>query len=307
MTSKSNTLICIVGPTAIGKTSISIRLAKAFNTEIISCDSRQFYREMKIGTAVPSDDELAQVKHHFIQHLSIFENYSVGNYEKEALNKINEIFETKNTLCLTGGSGLYQKAVLEGLDDFPVVDKSIREKLKATYKNEGIKPLQDQLEQLDPEYFKTVDIQNPHRLIRALEICIGTSKPFSLFINTKKTSNRNFTPIKIGLTADRAIVYERIEQRVDKMFDSGLLKEAQSLYEYRNLNALQTVGYKELFDHFDGKLSLEEAKSEIKKNTRRYAKRQLTWYRKQNDIKWFEYDANIDKIIGYIKTILPVK
>ncbi|WP_445159363.1 tRNA (adenosine(37)-N6)-dimethylallyltransferase MiaA [Mesohalobacter salilacus] len=307
MTNSNKTLVCIFGPTAIGKTRVSIEIAKAFNTEIISCDSRQFYKEMKIGTAVPSDKELAQVQHYFIQHLSIFDNYSVGDYEKDALKKINKIFQHKNILCLTGGSGLYQKAVLEGLDHFPEVDKNIRKKLNTIFENEGIKPLQDQLKRLDPEYFKTVDIQNPHRLIRALEICIGTSKSYSSFINTNKTSNRDFRPIKIGLTADRTIIYERIEQRVDNMFDNGLLKEAQSLYKYRNLNALQTVGYKELFEYFDGKLNFEEAKAEIKKNTRRYAKRQLTWYRKQKDINWFEYDTNVDKITDYIKTTLPVK
>ncbi len=300
-------LICILGPTAIGKTRVSIDIAKTLDTEIISCDSRQFYKEMKVGTAVPSQKELAQVEHHFIQHLSIFDDYSVGEFEKDALEKIDELFQTKNILCLTGGSGLYQKAILKGLDYFPKVDKNIRKKLNYTFENEGIKPLQEQLKQLDPEYFKTVDTQNPHRLIRALEICIGTSKPYSSFISTKKASNRQFKPIKIGLKADRAIVYERIEKRIDIMFDNGLLKEAQSLYEHRNLNALQTVGYKELFDYFDGKLNLEEAKSEIKKNTRRYAKRQLTWYRKQDDIEWFDYNTDINNIINYVKTTLPVK
>ncbi|MBS3738643.1 MAG: tRNA (adenosine(37)-N6)-dimethylallyltransferase MiaA [Psychroflexus sp.] len=302
-----NYLICILGPTAIGKTKVSIDIAKAFDTEIISCDSRQFYKEMQIGTAVPSEEELAQVQHHFIQHLSIFEDYSVGDYEKEALKKIDELFQNKNILCLTGGSGLYQKAVLKGLDYFPNVDKTIRKKLNATFENEGIKSLQEQLKRLDPEYYATVDTQNPHRLIRALEICIGTSKPYSSFINTNKNTNRDFKVIKIGLTADRKIIYKRIEQRVDIMFDNGLLKEAQSLYQYKNLNALQTVGYKELFEHFDGNLTLDEAKAEIKKNTRRYAKRQLTWYRKQDDIKWFGYDAEIDEILEYIKSLSIIK
>ena len=302
-----NYLICILGPTAIGKTKVSIDIAKAFGTEIISCDSRQFYKEMQIGTAVPSEEELAQVQHHFIQHLSIFEDYSVGDYEKEALKKIDELFQNKNILCLTGGSGLYQKAVLKGLDYFPNVDKTIRKKLNATFENEGIKSLQIQLKRLDPEYYATVDTQNPHRLIRALEICIGTSKPYSSFINTNKTTNRDFKVLKIGLTADRKVIYKRIEQRVDIMFDNGLLKEAQSLYQYKNLNALQTVGYKELFEHFDGNLTLDKAKAEIKKNTRRYAKRQLTWYRKQDDIKWFDYDAEIDEILEYIKSLSIIK
>lgn len=294
-------LICILGPTAIGKTSLSIDLAKAFDTQIISCDSRQFYKEMKIGTAVPSDKELAQAQHHFIQHLSIFEDYSVGDYERDALNQINQIFRSKNILCLTGGSGLYQKAVLEGLDHFPKVDKTIRKKLNTTFENEGINPLQDQLKRLDPEYFKTVDTQNPHRLIRALEICIGTSKPYSSFINTNKTLSRNFKALKIGLRADRKIIYERIEQRVDQMFENGLLEEAKKLHQYKELNALQTVGYKELFAYFEDKISLEKAKSEIKKNTRRYAKRQLTWYRKQDDIKWFDYDVEVDEILEHVK------
>lgn len=297
----SKHLINIIGPTAIGKTRISIEIAKALGTEIISCDSRQFYKEMQIGTAVPDKDELAQVKHHFIQHLSIFEDYSVGDYEKEALGVLNTLFKKHDMLCLTGGSGLYQKAVLEGLDYFPDVDKTIRAKLNKTYETQGLKPLQDQLIRLDPAYFKSVDQQNPHRLIRALEISIGTSKPYSSFINTNKKTVRNFNSIKIGLTAEREIIYNRIEQRVDNMFKEGLVEEAKSLYRHRQLNALQTVGYKELFEYFEGKISLEEAKSEIKKNTRRYAKRQLTWFRKQSDIKWFDYKVNVDEVIRYLK------
>lgn len=297
----SKHLINIIGPTAIGKTRISIEIAKALGTEIISCDSRQFYKEMQIGTAVPNKNELTQVKHHFIQHLSIFEDYSVGDYEKEALGVLNTLFKKHDMLCLTGGSGLYQKAVLEGLDYFPDVDKTIRAKLNKTYETQGLKPLQDQLIRLDPAYFKSVDQQNPHRLIRALEISIGTSKPYSSFINTNKKTVRNFNSIKIGLTAEREIIYNRIEQRVDNMFKEGLVEEAKSLYRHRQLNALQTVGYKELFEYFEGKISLEEAKSEIKKNTRRYAKRQLTWFRKQSDIKWFDYKVNVDEVIRYLK------
>lgn len=300
-------LVCVLGPTAIGKTSVSIDIAKALNTEILSCDSRQFYKEMKIGTAVPTDKELKQVQHHFIQFLSIFDQYSVGNYERDALHKINELFQTKDILCLTGGSGLYQKAVLEGLDYFPDVDENIRKKLNTVYKTEGIEKLQIQLEQLDPDYFKIVDIHNPHRIIRALEICIGTNKPYSYYINTDKKADRSFKALKIGLTADREIIYDRIEQRVENMFDHGLVEEVKSLYKYRDLNALQTVGYKELFDHFDGKISLEKAKDEIKKNTRRYAKRQLTWYRKQNDIRWYNYKADVNEILDDIKTTIPVK
>jgi tRNA dimethylallyltransferase len=287
----SKHLICILGPTAIGKTAVSIDLAKYFDTDIISCDSRQFYKEMSIGTAVPTDEELGHVRHHFIQHISIFDNYSVGDYEKDALAKINELFKCKDQLILTGGSGLYQKAVLEGLDHFPQVDKRIRRSLNETYQKQGLKPLQDQLKEKDPDYFEVVDQQNPHRLIRALEICIGTDQPFSSFINKNKQANRNFKVIKIGLTADRQVIYDRIESRVDKMFANGLLEEARSLYANRDLNALQTVGYKELFNHFDGSILLYNAKAAIKKNTRRYAKRQLTWLRnKDRDINWFSPD-----------------
>lgn len=287
----SKYLICILGPTAIGKTAVSIDLAKYFDTDIISCDSRQFYKEMSIGTAVPTDEELGHVRHHFIQHISIFDNYSVGDYEKDALAKISEIFKNRDTLFLTGGSGLYQKAVLEGLDYFPKVDKRIRRSLNETYQKQGLKPLQDQLKEKDPNYFELVDQQNPHRLIRALEICIGTDQPFSSFMNKNKKANRSFKVIKIGLTADRPVIYDRIEQRVDKMFADGLLEEARSLYAYRDLNALQTVGYKEVFDYLDGSISIDEAKAEIKKNTRRFAKRQLTWLRnKERDINWFSPD-----------------
>jgi len=296
-------LLSIIGPTAIGKTRVSITIAKALNTEIISCDSRQFYREMEIGTAVPSAEELAEVKHHFIQHISIFDDYSVGDYEKEALQKIDELFEKYDIVILTGGSGLYQKSVLEGLDAFPKVDESIRRKLNQIYENKGLKPLQHQLKQLDPDYYKVVDLRNPHRLIRALEICIETSKPYSSFLKSKKADNRNFQSIKIGLQAEREIIYKRIEQRVEQMFDAGLVEEAKKLHPYKHLNALQTVGYKELFAHFEGKISLEETKSEIKKNTRRFAKRQLTWYRKQDDIKWFSYDVKVDEILGYMKSV----
>ncbi len=304
---KSKTLISIVGPTAIGKTSISIGIAKALDTEIISCDSRQFYKEMRIGTAVPDKDELSAVKHHFIQHISIFEDYSVGQYEKEALELIEEKFKTHQTLILTGGSGLYQKAVLEGLDDFPKVEPSIREKLNDTLNTEGLEPLQLQLKKLDRDYYEKIDIQNPHRLIRALEICLGTGKPFSFFLNQQQQKPRAFTSLKIGLIAERPVIYERIEKRVDIMFEEGLAEEAKALEPYKHLNALQTVGYKELFLYFDGKISLDEAKAEIKKNTRRYAKRQLTWYRKQDDIKWFEYDTALENILKYLNKKIPTK
>jgi len=301
----SKYLICILGPTAIGKTSVSIDLAKYFHTDIISCDSRQFYKEMRIGTAVPTEEELKLARHHFIQHKSIFDDHSVGDYEKYALARINELFKRKDQLILTGGSGLYQKAVLEGLDHFPQVDKQIRRSLNETYQKQGLKPLQDQLKERDQDYYEVVDQQNPHRLIRALEICIATGLPFSSFINKNKQANRNFKVIKVGLTADRQVIYDRIEKRVDKMLADGLLEEARLLYAYRDVNALQTVGYKELFAHFDGNITLEDAKTAIKKNTRRYAKRQLTWLRnKDRDIKWFLSD-DISAMKKYINEKIP--
>jgi len=301
----SKYLICILGPTAIGKTSVSIDLAKYFHTDIISCDSRQFYKEMRIGTAVPTEEELKLARHHFIQHKSIFDDHSVGDYEKDALARINELFKRKDQLILTGGSGLYQKAVLEGLDHFPQVDKQIRRSLNETYQKQGLKPLQDQLKERDQDYYEVVDQQNPHRLIRALEICIATGLPFSSFINKNKQANRNFKVIKVGLTADRQVIYDRIEKRVDKMLADGLLEEARLLYAYRDVNALQTVGYKELFANFDGNITLEDAKTAIKKNTRRYAKRQLTWLRnKDRDIKWFLSD-DISAMKKYINEKIP--
>ena len=260
---------------------------------------------MRIGTAVPTEEELKQARHHFIQHKSIFDDHSVGDYEKDALARINELFKRKDQLILTGGSGLYQKAVLEGLDHFPQVDKQIRRSLNETYQKQGLKPLQDQLKERDPDYYQVVDQQNPHRLIRALEICIATGLPFSSFINKNKQANRNFKVIKIGLAADRQVIYDRIEKRVDKMLADGLLEEARLLYAYRDLNALQTVGYKELFDHFDGNITLEDAKTAIKKNTRRYAKRQLTWLRnKDRDIKWFLSD-DISAMKKYLNEKIP--
>lgn len=297
---KEKFLISVVGPTAIGKTSKSIGIAKSLNTEIISCDSRQFYKEMKIGTAVPNKEELDAVKHHFIQHISIFENYNVGDYEKDAVNLIEDKFKNHDYLCLTGGSGLYQKAVTEGLDYFPDVDKNIRIELNDLFLSKGIKHLQLKLKALDPAYYNNVDLQNPHRLIRALEICIGTSKPYSSFLKQEKSQKRNFNSLVIGLTAERKVIYQRIEKRVDHMIKTGLLEEAKSLYPHRNLNALQTVGYKEIFEYLDGHRSLENAIEEIKKNTRRYAKRQLTWYRKQDSIKWFNHDSDVKSILDYI-------
>lgn len=295
-------LIIITGPTAIGKTGLAVFIAKFLKTEIISFDSRQFYKEMKIGTAVPTDEERAEVPHHFIQNLSIHQDYTVGDFEKDALQKLEELFQKHDTVVMVGGSGMFEKAVTEGLDEFPEIDKSIREELNQEFENQGIEPLQNELQQVDPEYFEQVDINNPVRIIRALEIYRGTGKPFSSF-RKKQTAPRNFNLIKIGLELPREEIYERINRRVDLMMEEGLLEEVQSLYEFKHLNSLQTVGYKELFDYLDGKTELDFAVDEIKKNTRRYAKRQLTWYRKDENIKWFspfEKEEILDHILNHL-------
>ena len=291
-----NTLITIVGPTAIGKTALSIELAKHFNADIISCDSRQFYKEMTIGTAVPEKHELAAAKHHFIQNRSIFEDYNVGDFEKDALKKLDELFKKNAIQIMVGGSGLYVDAVLKGLDYFPKVDKTIREKLNKTLEEKGLNHLQNQLKALDIETYNNIAIDNPQRVIRALEICIGTETPYSTYKNKPKTK-RNFNSIKIGLTADRDIIYNRINQRVDLMMANGLLDEAKSLYEFKHLNALQTVGYRELFSFFNGEFDKDFAISEIKKNTRRFAKRQLTLFRKDGAIIWFDFKTSKNEIL----------
>lgn len=296
----TKTLISIVGPTAIGKTSLSVLLAKHFNTEIISADSRQFYKEMNIGTAVPSEDELKAAPHHFIQHKSIKEKYSVGDFEKDAIETINQIHKYNPVVVMVGGSGLYVDAVTKGLDDFPKIEASIRENLNQQLKNKGLESLQNQLKELDGRSYDNIAIENPHRVIRALEICIGTGKPFSYFL-TNKNKAREFKTIIIGLDAERELIYNRINQRVDIMIDNGLINEAKRLYRYRDLNALNTVGYKELFEFFDGNISLDFAISEIKKNTRRFAKRQLTWFRKNKEINWFDYTTNTNESINFLE------
>lgn len=296
-------LIAILGPTAIGKTALSVEIARYFDTEIISADSRQFFKEMNIGTAVPSGEELSAVPHHFIQHISVEEDYSVGDFERDAIQKIEMLFQQHQVLVMAGGSGLYVKAVTEGLDDFPEIDPEIRHKLIAHFKKDEIEWLQKKLEELDPEYYQHADIQNPHRLIRALEICIGTGKAFSSFLNKEKTK-RTFQTIKIGLTADREIIYDRINLRVDLMIENGLVDEARRLYSKKDLNALNTVGYKELFKYFDGEWPLDKAVAEIKKNTRRFAKRQLTWFRKDEEINWFDYKTDPEEIIEFLEKSL---
>lgn len=300
-------LICIVGPTGIGKTSLAVEIAKAFGTEIISADSRQFYKEMSIGTAVPSAEELQAVQHHFIQNKSIEENYSVGDFEKDALQLIEKKFNVCGsskkcfkTLVMVGGSGLYVDAVIRGLDEFPDISSGVREKLNQELKTEGIEFLQKKLAILDSKTFESIDLNNPHRLIRALEVCEATGTPYSKFLNNKK-QERNFQTLLIGLTADREKVYERINKRVDQMVEAGLVEEAKKLFPFRDNNALQTVGYRELFQFFEGNISEDEAISEIKKNTRRFAKRQGTWFRKNKEIQWFDNQTNPLEIIAFIK------
>lgn len=300
-------LITVIGPTAIGKTSLSILLATHYNCEIVSCDSRQFFKEMAIGTAVPSPIELAAVPHHFIQNKSIFENYTVGDFEKEAITKIEELFLTNDYVVLVGGSGLYVNAVLKGFDEFPEINPSVRTLVNANYEKLGITYLQEQLETLDSGYFEKIKLenpqtlQNPQRMMRFVEVCLGSGQPYSSFLNQKK-NKRGFTPILIGLEAERSIMYNRINQRVEIMVNEGLLKEAKNLYPNKELNALQTVGYRELFSYFDKEFSLEFAIEEIKKNTRRFAKRQLTWFKRDENTKWFDFETPFEKIIEYINS-----
>lgn len=296
----SKYLISVIGPTAIGKTSLSIKLAKYFDTEIISADSRQFFKEMHIGTAAPTQEELNQVRHHFIHHKSINKNYSVGAFEKDAIECLNELFKKHNIVIMVGGSGLYVDAIINGLDYFPDVDPKIRKRLNTTFELNGIKSLQKQLKELDNKAYNTIAIDNPHRVIRALEICLGTGKPYSSFLNKDKTP-RNFKTISVGLKADRDIIYERINKRVDIMMTNGLLDEVKRLKNFQHLNALNTVGYKELFKYLDGDWDLEFAVSEIKKNTRRFAKRQLTWFKKNEETLWFDYQTDINYIISEIQ------
>ncbi len=300
---KKKYVISVVGTTAIGKTTLGIKLANHFNAEIISADSRQFFKEMKIGTAVPSKAELAQAKHHFIQNISIFDNYSVGDFERDALQKITDLHKKSNVVILLGGSGLYVNTVLNGLDYFPKVAPEIRESLKAELDKNGLETLQKQLKELDPISYNTIAIENPQRLIRALEICIGSGKPYASFLNKDK-DKRNFIPIKIGLTAEREIIYDRINKRVDIMIREGLLGEAKKLLPNKNFNALQTVGYRELFQYFEGDFTLDFAISEIKKNTRRFAKRQTTWFKRDLETKWFLHDIDFKVISNYIESKL---
>lgn len=304
-----NYLITIIGPTAIGKTSLSIALAQHFGCDIISCDSRQFFKEMKIGTAVPTAAELAGAPHHFIQNKSIFENYTVGDFEKEAITKLDELFLKNNVQIMVGGSGLYVDAVVKGLDSFPDIAPEIRDEVRTTFEEKGLDYLQNTLKVLDAAYYELLlqnnpqTLQNPHRMMRFVEVCLGTGKPYSSFIN-KKENNRNFTPIVIGLEANREIMYRRINQRVDIMLNEGQLQEAERLFPNKELNALQTVGYRELFDYFEGKITLDFAIEEIKKNTRRFSKRQLTWFKRTENAIWYDYLTDRKEIIDNLQLII---
>lgn len=303
--STNNYLIIVVGPTAIGKTALSIQLAKHYNCDIVSCDSRQFYKEMTIGTAVPSTDEQKQANHHFIHNKSITENYNVGDYEKEVLPILDDLFLKNNIQIVVGGSGLYVDAILKGFDEFPEVSDVIKAEIDHNYEEKGFVYLQEKLQQLDPFYFDFLKTTNPQTLVnqqrmkRFIGVSIAANKPYSSFLNQEK-SKRNFTPILIGLEAPRDIMYDRINRRVDEMINNGLLLEAANLKDHQHLNALQTVGYRELFDFFDDKLSLPEAIDEIKKNTRRFAKRQITWFKREDKTKWFSYQTPIKTITTYI-------
>ncbi len=299
----TNTLVVIVGPTAIGKTSVSIKIAEALNTEIISADSRQIYSELSIGTAVPSEEELLRVPHHCIQTQSIYDYYNASMFEEEVLAILKSLFQNHTKIIMTGGSGLYIKAVCEGIDELPRIDMAVREQLIRKYETEGVESLRFMLRTVDPEYYKQADLRNPKRLLKALEVSVMTGKPYSSFLTNEK-KKRPFNILKIGLNMERALLYERINQRVDQMMKMGLEEEARSVYDVfkkKKLNALNTVGYKELFKYFDGVHSKETAIELIKRNTRRYARKQLTWFSKDTDINWFN-PGEIQQMIEFVET-----
>jgi tRNA dimethylallyltransferase len=286
-------LIVLLGPTGVGKTDLAVEFAAELGCDIISCDSRQFYREMSIGTAVPDNSQLKKARHHFIKFLSVQDYYSASRYETDVLNLLTEIFSKNNLVLLTGGSAMYIDAVCCGYDDIPDTDPGVRDKYNSMYLSEGIESLRVALKVLDPEHYGKVDLKNHKRIIRALEICESTGRPYSAFLKNDRKS-RDFRILKIGLNRPRKELYERIDKRVDKMLESGLENEALSLYEFRHLNALNTVGYKEFFDYFDGKISREKAVELIKRDSRRYAKRQLTWWARDEQINWFHPDQKVE-------------
>jgi tRNA dimethylallyltransferase len=293
-----NTLIVVLGPTGVGKSAISIQLAQYFQTHIISADSRQFFRELRIGTAVPSISDLEKVPHHFVQNKSIHHYYNVSEFEVEALQLIDQLFQSHNPLIMTGGSMLYLDTICKGIDDIPTVDPAIRNEVVAWYEQHGLEALQQRLLEVDPEYYHLVDLNNPKRLLHAVEIFQMTARPFTSFRkNTVK--QRHFRIVKIGINQDRDTLYDRINQRVDQMMNEGLLEEVKTVYPYRELNSLNTVGYKELFSYLDGTCSLDEAVDLIKRNSRRYARKQLTWFRRDQEVAWFEPDQ-VQAIIEHV-------
>jgi tRNA dimethylallyltransferase len=296
----NKTLVVIIGPTGIGKTKISIEVASYLSTEIISADSRQFFREMKTGTAVPSAEDQMKIRHHFVHQLGIHDYYNASQYEHDALVCLEKLFGVYDTVILTGGSMLYIDAVCNGIDEVPDVDPEVRNNLKVRFSEAGIESLRLELKKADPEYYKMADLKNPKRIIHALEVCYTTGKPYSAFRN-QELKSRSFTIIKIGLNCERKVLFERINNRVDEMINNGLIDEAKQLLPYRYLNSLNTVGYKELFEYFDGKTDLTEAVRLIKRNTRRYARKQLTWFLKDKEINWFHFN-DINRIIEFINS-----
>lgn len=295
-------LIVIAGPTAVGKTSLGIEIARYLNTEIISCDSRQIYRELEIGTAKPTIDELSQVKHHFINSHSIHDTYSAGMYERDALALITSLFQIHDHLIMVGGSGLYIDAVCSGFDQIPQIDPSIRAQLNADLQDKGLAYLQGLLKDKDPAYYEIVDSNNHQRVIRALEVILATGNTFSSFRGRKPQVKRPFKIIKVAINDNRAILFERINHRMDLMIEAGLFKEAQQLYKLRYLNALQTVGYTEIFNHMDGMYNYDEAVRLLKRNSRRYAKRQLTWLKRDPDYTWFDHSK--ENVLDAVKNLM---
>jgi tRNA dimethylallyltransferase len=300
-----DTLVVVAGPTAVGKTKAAIKLALWFDTEIISADSRQIYKELNIGTAIPSKEDLAAVTHHFIQTHSIFENYNAGRYESEVLETLGFLFKKYNTVILEGGSMLYIDAVCKGIDSMPDANPELRDHLKKRLEDEGLESLRLQLKKVDPDYYHKTDLKNPARIIRALEIYIMTGKPYSSF-RTAKPKERSFRIIKTGINTERENLHKLINLRTDRMIQSGLEEEARKFYPFRHLNALNTVGYREFFDFFDGKISREKAIELIKRNTRRYARKQLTWFNRAPDFTWFK-PGQEEEMLKYIKSVQAQK
>ena len=297
MASSDSTLVVITGPTAVGKTALTIELARHYHTPVINADSRQIYRELRIGTAAPSEEQLQQAKHYFVGNKSIHDYYNASMYEQDVLEVLKK--EPSDTNILSGGSMMYIDAVCNGIDDIPTVRDDIREEMKRRYEEEGLEALCEDLRRLDPEHYAIVDRQNYRRVIHALEICYQTGRTYTSF-RTQSKKERPFRIVKIGLNRDRNELYNRINARVDAMMEQGLLHEAESLYNQRQLNALNTVGYKEMFDYMDGRWSLDEAVERMKGNTRRYARKQLTWFKRDEEVRWFHPDQ-IDEILNYIE------